>query len=477
MELFNAGFVEIDTANFALTNGEGTPWALPAGTLAPGEFFAVYLSGKDRREITPLAPDAFDDLLLWLDASTIDTDPTAGQVRADGTDLLVQQWLDLSGSGHDAIQPTASLQPFFVADGFERSPDPREFREQRAIYVPQTSTLSPSDAFTVIAVNILTNIAEDSQTIVGDYGHSFQLHKSGPQNKIYFRVIGENSAGMEIQNGREGIPGEFLSNGVANIAGGTFGSFELAGYLNGMQMETAALPIHKINTFRDVFIGARSNTQWYLGGSISEVLIYERALSPAEMLQVSLYLADKYNIPTAAGDFHTDFVPQQGQTLRIVNTDGTTLDSFEIGAGFPGASLARIPDGTGDFILSQPSFGMSNLGTELSRIEPSQILLSWIEDPTTTMTVTLAHGHSPANAARLLHRRSQRNRPDQLYGRGGRFVDLRRISGLGAFRGNHGPHALHALPHSGRKRRPFLRALPLPHPRRPTPRNSDSHRG
>ena len=155
----------------------------------PGEFFAVYLSGKDRREITPLAPDAFDDLLLWLDASTIDTDPTAGQVRADGTDLLVQQWLDLSGSGHDAIQPTASLQPFFVADGLNGRPT-LEFREQRAIYVPQTSTLSPSDAFTVIAVNILTNIAEDSQTIVGDYGHSFQLHKSGPQNKIYFRVIG-----------------------------------------------------------------------------------------------------------------------------------------------------------------------------------------------------------------------------------------------------------------------------------------------
>lgn len=61
------------------------------------------------------------------------------------------------------------------------------------------------------------------------------------------------------------------------------------------------------------------------------------------------------------GDFHTNFkLSADGESLILSHADGTVLDSFSYQKQLPNVASARIPNGTGNFVSSTPTFEQSN---------------------------------------------------------------------------------------------------------------------
>lgn len=85
------------------------------------------------------------------------------------------------------------------------------------------------------------------------------------------------------------------------------------------------------------FIGSRADTGLYLTGGIAEILIYNRALSVAEINQVELYLANKWGIYHPNAGWIGAYTPWQQMLIRAwgINKD----DSFTNTTANPFAAI------------------------------------------------------------------------------------------------------------------------------------------
>ncbi|MHC5112728.1 MAG: Ig-like domain-containing protein, partial [Planctomycetota bacterium] len=128
-------------------------------------------------------------------------------------------------------------------------------------------------------------------------------------------------------------------------------------YLNGTVLDTA---VHSFNTVVDeIVVGAELNDRAFLDMDVAEVLIYERALSSAELQQVDAYFQAKYfgggggNQPPVANDDGASVV--QGDAVEI-DVLGNDVD----------------PDGTLDastvLVVSGPANGVTNVNTTTGEI-------------------------------------------------------------------------------------------------------------
>ncbi len=110
--------------------------------------------------------------------------------------------------------------------------------------------------------------------------------------------------------------------------------------------------------------------------------LYNRSDNPIST--AGLYLSDEEDNPTkwalpnltlgageyaiiwadeqgAQGSSHANFkLSSLGEFISLAFADGTSLDSYTYGAIEEGATFARVPNGTGPFVLNSPSLGYTN---------------------------------------------------------------------------------------------------------------------
>ncbi len=237
-------------------------------------------------QVSAFDPTNLTDCVMWLqaDANNIQTNSAAGRVS---------QWNDISGQNNHAYQSDARRQPLYVENGANGHP---------TIYFDERN-YSVAYAAGLLTDNQLTN--------------SFSVF-------IVARIIGADERG--ISTWRRILPSRDKNWFLGTYTPGTF-------YMHGHIGEVSGLPTRLKSSFQhnrtytmaavnnmteqrfyvdghDLTGNATRNTppgRLTVGGAggasqdpsnsqVSEVIVYNRALSPAEREQVESYLATRYNI-------------------------------------------------------------------------------------------------------------------------------------------------------------------------------------
>ena len=238
---------------------------------------------------TPGVP-VTNGLSLWLDAGSLSL--------ADGDP--VPTWSDSSGSGNDASQGTANLQPAYVANAINDRPAVDFDGTGERLAYPTVP------ARTVFFVTTLDPATANLDGIAGFENADDGIRRAG------------DTAWQH--------PGD--GNTFNNPAGSTF-------RVNGADTAAVAEDVWHIGeAFRGTGtmnfnrVGGYYNARW-LHGDVPELLIYNSVLSAAELDEVGGYLAWKYGITTQ----YPEYTPPQvfgitNSPISNISTSSATMNGM-----------------------------------------------------------------------------------------------------------------------------------------------------
>ncbi len=240
-------------------------------------------------------------LAVWLKAD-------AG-VAYDSITGRVNQWSDQSASGNNAYQGSSGNQPTYVSARTDLNGKPvlRFDGGSSFLDVPDNASLQPANAVTVIAVSQTHgNWQQDivARALTYNYYGAWALpplytYGLGLQNNNVERgYLGFGSGASNWQSDLAGSTARAQRMSIATMVyDGTTENIYDSGALQGSNVVTANLNYD--GGQHDLLIGAHT-AYWgitgYFYGDMAEVLVYNRALTPAEQQQIEVYLADKYGL-------------------------------------------------------------------------------------------------------------------------------------------------------------------------------------
>lgn len=214
----------------------------------------------------------------WYDASTT----SAGAVSS---------WTDKSGNGNHATQGTGAKQPVSTAN---------QLAGKNALIFTGASSQ------TLILPSRLYTIPNSANTI-------FCVSKRNTETGAAARIVAiDQSTNFKFVFGYSSVSGAAVftnSNGgtTADVTGLTNTNYQiLAGSYNGttgqyMQANNGTPTTNAsgvaVATCDNAYIGSAGDASRYLTGGIAEIIIYNRALSAAEIIQINRYLANKWAMP------------------------------------------------------------------------------------------------------------------------------------------------------------------------------------
>ncbi|PTY02065.1 hypothetical protein DB346_10090 [Verrucomicrobia bacterium LW23] len=254
-------------------------------------------------------------LAVWLNAETGVTKDGSGKISG---------WSDLSPWGNHAAQGTAANQPLHVTNAWADKSTVR-FAGNQFLRIADNMGLRPSQGVTIFVLAQSTATGNRafvskpvSATTTAAPWISYWL---GSNANIPRGVLGILPAGTNSEaygGSRPATP--FFTSLVYNKA---THSVHTNGALSATVNVTADIDYGN-TTAKDVFVGA---VLYSVGindpaiGDISEVIIYNRALSPTERTQVEGYLADRIGVyhPQAAWPAAYDAETQQHIALFKLN--------------------------------------------------------------------------------------------------------------------------------------------------------------
>ncbi len=327
----------------ALTN---SPYQLALDFLSPGrvEFTAVATDNWGTRGTsapvmvqitgTAVAAPPAGNLNLWLRAD-------AGVTTSDGS--AVSGWNDQSGQGNHASQWDPTFAPALVSNAVNGRPALRFEGGSRYLDVGDSPTATVTGDMTTFYVVKFEDFASYravwAQTLV-NLARPFDC---------WF------APGTGVPNAFRG--GEAGYGAVAGAAGVPAGSFEIVGldangttlthYLNDQPNGSGTITAVPEGGGAPLRIGTRDDFVTQMKGDIAEILLYGRALSGSDRLNLVAYLAGRYGIPL----------------LRIANTaPAATLVSPQPGASAsaPGTIVLKATASDADGTVQQVEFLANN---------------------------------------------------------------------------------------------------------------------
>jgi hypothetical protein len=97
----------------------------------------------------------------------------------------------------------------------------------------------------------------------------------------------------------------------------------------------------------------------YLSDDADDPLIYQ--FPAGTTLAADSYLIVWCDKDEEQGDFHADFkLSAGGESVVLSYADGTVLQDITFGEQTTDMAYARNPNGTGDFVIQTPTFGVNN---------------------------------------------------------------------------------------------------------------------
>ena len=238
---------------------------------------------------------AINGLALWLDASNIDGEMNSSLSDGDA----VSEWKDLSGNGSDVIEHPGTDTPIYQKTGFNETEStvyfdandilhaadnyPHPFRMNRmTIYVVGNNNIDESS--NVWRGSFISKYGEITSS--GEYA-GWKIRRWGSSNQLTFTLEGNTGS-------------ESILDEVDGIFTAVYDGANKEFWANG-QLE-AKIPHTKNVGYNDTHLGiggyfTESNTpDGHMKGEISEIIVFNRALTSDERAEVNLYLSNKWNL-------------------------------------------------------------------------------------------------------------------------------------------------------------------------------------
>lgn len=226
-------------------------------------------------------PNKLSGLKLWLDASDIAT-----VIESGGN---VSQWNDKSVSGNNATQPTGSVQPVFLSNGINGK-GALEMVDSSTQFMTLNTSIVEGD-LTAIAVFVnkfpSATPAAIGGILGGPAGINIQLLRYDPDqsaNGSLTTFDGTNQIQFDLPSSIQDIP-VIIATEFDTAVGQKL-------YLDGVLKVTGAY----VGTIDARQIGKIGNFLGSLVGRIGEIIVYDRILVAAELLQLNNYLSNKWGI-------------------------------------------------------------------------------------------------------------------------------------------------------------------------------------
>ena len=245
-----------------------------------------YLAERQRARrcapVVPLAPGSVSGLTCWLDGAYGISDPS---------DLeAVPGWADKSGNGLDVSQATGAAMPIYHTTGgpnglpfveFDGVDDCLEGADTAALNAPTTVLRVATWLGTYVPLDIAGDNLGNNESMF--FGASAMYHQQYGQ---WYNRAHQTAAGIGW-----GWDAGYWGAGAASDL-----RYWLRGEESTMGLAANGSPGPFNSTTRRLRLGGRSDGTLYWSGRFAEVLIYNRALTDAELLGLGLWLAAKYNL-------------------------------------------------------------------------------------------------------------------------------------------------------------------------------------
>jgi hypothetical protein len=247
-------------------------------------------------------------LSLWLRADAGVT-ATSGNVTAIA---------DQTGN-YVLDQSTTANQPTLVASDINGLPALR-FNGTQWLAAPGTLAPGLNQDMTIITVGMTTN--PDAQT------YSIYLGQNNGTQGVN-RAVGYygsellDTAGSSCVGGQAPLAGTFVAETATLDSTLTNVTF----YQNGLQTATGSLSGVQ-NLSAGITLGAAGGGSNGWQGDIAEVLVYDHKLSPTELQQVGVYLADKYGLYANEAPVVSPAGGSFSSTQTVTITSGLTIGSL-----------------------------------------------------------------------------------------------------------------------------------------------------
>lgn len=248
------------------------------------------LAGAHNWESTGGVPIILEGCQLWLDADDSST-------IIESSDL-VHRWNDKSGKGNDATQGTGLAQPATNATT-QNSKNVLDFDGGDYLSVSSlASVMSGADKpVTLFHVTRATDISVSQYIIIwGRDTSSAPLYGNRYESSSIEVIKRDDAATLKSDSG--GTPVNNVFNIISDSNTGTASTVNL----NGAEVISAGDIDVGTTTLDNFTVGAsdrNGSVSLNLTGSIAEIIIYDRALSAAEIASVQTYLSPKWGITLA----------------------------------------------------------------------------------------------------------------------------------------------------------------------------------
>ncbi len=222
------------------------------------------------------APNGLASLALWLDAAAIQTlyQDTALATPAAANGDPIGGWKDRSGNNRHALQSTALRRPQYSVNGLLGKPTLLFDGVDDLMEVSPLAMTQPMTVFVVARGNAATSRIFDG---------------AGATN----RAALFSGAGQWSMNA-----GTALNGGTWYTASRMF-TCQFNGGSSLLRIDGSAVASGNAGaqSITALILGARYDSAGTLSGAISELVLYNRALSTAELLQMEAHLKGKWGTP------------------------------------------------------------------------------------------------------------------------------------------------------------------------------------
>ncbi|MEE9326608.1 MAG: invasin domain 3-containing protein [Cocleimonas sp.] len=333
------------------------------------------LSDNQSGDVTENVP-VTNGLTLWLDASDVDANNIVDAVSTSE----VPVWKDKSGSDNDVSQIDGVGAPSILANELNSLPTLDFFED--GLIAPDNDQITADESYTKFVVFKFdteedNNLISSSETAFweGDSGAIRVWHTSSDYVMTSVNNIIDRSL-YHIAATRYGQPDD-----VDNVLN-----------LNGVDVNIKPVNSEQGHEASATSIGSFSDGNFNLDGKIAEALIFNRALTNAEISQIESYLSNKWGLPlggTPAGDAdaaistisaNASSVIANGSSTATITVQAKDANGINLNIGGDdvtisstgSASLSSVTDngnGTYTATISSNTTGVVTISATLNSVE------------------------------------------------------------------------------------------------------------
>ncbi|MFT5126764.1 MAG: hypothetical protein ACI8W8_000359 [Rhodothermales bacterium] len=257
--------------------------ATSAQKLSDPVFGSVVLNADGSFVYTPTSPGFTGiDTFTYQAVGASTSAPARALITVGDADL--QLWYPFAGSGYTAYDHSGWGRNGAMEDSLIRNAGIIDFANEGTITVP-TSAFSATAANQALTVTIRAKSSIDRTTIIGavdsDQHRQLNIHLPWNNSQVYFDA-GDDTGAFDRIN--ESFPDDTMTAWQHWAFTKDVATGEMYIYLNGVQVDSGTGRTRPFDEVVDLVIGRSSPDRNYeFLGELSDIRLYGRALSPAEI--------------------------------------------------------------------------------------------------------------------------------------------------------------------------------------------------